>query len=264
MPLGAFCVLYGGACMVSAIRCVFNTYTWIFAIYSILLVVFPPLGAVILIGLLVVASIMWLAKTIVMSMGIFLIYAIISFICPPLGIVLSIIGIVMKFIHLPQILLNCCIVVLTVAISGCVGGICCLFIDDFSMMYVVLRIILAIVHFVMLSYMFYSIQLSAESNGEDAIMGIIKVFQAPIALIAILLPFINLLDDYFDFDFSLENPFANNDSYYIVENPNMHHVEPHWRHYSDGSKTWVDGDGDSTVNTYKGWKQHNPNYRIKK
>ena len=48
----------------------------------------------------------------------------------------------------------------------------------------------------------------------------------------------------------------------LVENPNMHHVEPHWRHYADGSRTWVDGDGDSTVNTDGGWMQHNPDYRV--
>lgn len=48
----------------------------------------------------------------------------------------------------------------------------------------------------------------------------------------------------------------------LVENPNTHHVEPHWRHYADGSRTWVDGDGNSEVDTFEGWTQHNPDYRV--
>ncbi|MFC5588746.1 hypothetical protein ACFPRA_07605 [Sporosarcina soli] len=49
----------------------------------------------------------------------------------------------------------------------------------------------------------------------------------------------------------------------LVENPNSHHVEPHWRTLSDGTEIWVDGDGDSSVNTYEGWTQSNPDYRVK-
>ncbi|MBU8881201.1 hypothetical protein BGM26_19950 [Bacillus sp. FJAT-29790] len=49
----------------------------------------------------------------------------------------------------------------------------------------------------------------------------------------------------------------------LVENPNTHHVEPHWRTLSDGTKIWVDGDGDTSINTYEGWEQSNPDYRIK-
>lgn len=52
-------------------------------------------------------------------------------------------------------------------------------------------------------------------------------------------------------------------TYQLVENSNTHHVTPHWRHYADGSKTWVDGDGNGAVNTYDGWTQHNPDYRVK-
>lgn len=54
-----------------------------------------------------------------------------------------------------------------------------------------------------------------------------------------------------------------NEDITIIENPEMHHVNPHWRHYSDGSKVWVDGDGNSMINTYGGWNQHNPDYRVK-
>lgn len=47
----------------------------------------------------------------------------------------------------------------------------------------------------------------------------------------------------------------------VIENPNTHHVTPHERHLADGRVIWVDGDGDTTVNTFRGWTQTNPNYR---
>jgi len=46
-----------------------------------------------------------------------------------------------------------------------------------------------------------------------------------------------------------------------VENLNMHSVTPHWRTLSDGGEIWVDGDGDTSVNTGDGWMQHNPDYK---
>lgn len=46
-----------------------------------------------------------------------------------------------------------------------------------------------------------------------------------------------------------------------IENPNMHHVSPHFRTLPDGREIWVDGDGDTTVDTYEGWYQHNPDYK---
>jgi hypothetical protein len=65
------------------------------------------------------------------------------------------------------------------------------------------------------------------------------------------------IDDEFDlFDHD------DSDSYQLVENPDTHHVEPHERELSDGSVIWVDGDGDTTVDTHDGWEQHNPDYRI--
>lgn len=48
-----------------------------------------------------------------------------------------------------------------------------------------------------------------------------------------------------------------------VENSNTHHVEPHWRELEDGTRIWVDGDGDTSVNTYGGWDQTNPDYKAK-
>lgn len=46
-----------------------------------------------------------------------------------------------------------------------------------------------------------------------------------------------------------------------IENPNMHSVTPHWRTLSDGREIWIDGEGDTSVNTGDGWIQHNPNYK---
>lgn len=49
----------------------------------------------------------------------------------------------------------------------------------------------------------------------------------------------------------------------LVDNPNMHHVRPHWRTLPDGREIWVDGDGNTNVDTFDGWVQHNPDYRVK-
>lgn len=49
----------------------------------------------------------------------------------------------------------------------------------------------------------------------------------------------------------------------LVENPNEHHVEPHWRVLPSGEQIWVDGDGDTSVNTTEGWTQSNPDYHVK-
>ena len=56
--------------------------------------------------------------------------------------------------------------------------------------------------------------------------------------------------------------FGDKDDVQLVENPNMHYVSPHNRTLPDGREIWVDGDGDTTVDTYDGWVQHNPDYRI--
>lgn len=49
----------------------------------------------------------------------------------------------------------------------------------------------------------------------------------------------------------------------LVDNPNNHHVEPHWRTLPSGEQIWVDGDGDTSINTTEGWTQSNPDYRVK-
>ncbi|MFZ3591338.1 hypothetical protein ACOI1C_19435 [Bacillus sp. DJP31] len=60
---------------------------------------------------------------------------------------------------------------------------------------------------------------------------------------------------------SVEAPANENVNH--VDNPNSHHVEPHWRTLPNGTTIWVDGDGDSSVNTNGGWVQGNPDYRVK-
>lgn len=52
---------------------------------------------------------------------------------------------------------------------------------------------------------------------------------------------------------------ADNDDY--IENPNLHYVTPHERLLPDGSTIWVDGDGDTAVDTFDGWVQSNPDYK---
>ncbi|WP_156573767.1 hypothetical protein [Bacillus luti] len=52
--------------------------------------------------------------------------------------------------------------------------------------------------------------------------------------------------------------------YTTEENPNTHHVTAHERVLPDGRTIWVDGDGDTSVDTQGGWEQHNPDYRIPK
>jgi hypothetical protein len=55
----------------------------------------------------------------------------------------------------------------------------------------------------------------------------------------------------------------------IVENPNTHHVDPHWvdgYYRADGTyveEYWRDGDGDTSINTEVGWVQSNPNFKEK-
>lgn len=48
----------------------------------------------------------------------------------------------------------------------------------------------------------------------------------------------------------------------LVENPNTHHVTPHYRTLSDGRTVWIDGDGDTSIDTFNGWEQSNPDYRV--
>ena len=52
------------------------------------------------------------------------------------------------------------------------------------------------------------------------------------------------------------------DDYEVVDNPNMHHVSPHYRTLPDGREIWVDGDGDTSVDTFDGWMQHNPDTHV--
>lgn len=51
------------------------------------------------------------------------------------------------------------------------------------------------------------------------------------------------------------------DDFDYIENPNEHYVTPHERLLPDGRTIWVDGDGDTTVDTNGGWVQSNPDYK---
>lgn len=60
------------------------------------------------------------------------------------------------------------------------------------------------------------------------------------------------------------NTEATDVEYTMEENPNIHHVTPHERVLPDGRTIWVDGDGNTSVDTQGGWEQHNPDYRTPK
>jgi len=55
---------------------------------------------------------------------------------------------------------------------------------------------------------------------------------------------------------------SNDGDYLLVDNDATHHVTPHYRTLSNGSEIWVDGDGDTSVDTGDGWTQHNPDFRV--
>lgn len=53
------------------------------------------------------------------------------------------------------------------------------------------------------------------------------------------------------------------DDYALVENEGEHYVQPHIRRLSDGREIWVDGDGNTSIHRSTGWKQSNPDFRVK-
>ena len=69
----------------------------------------------------------------------------------------------------------------------------------------------------------------------------------------------DVLDDIGVFD-DVDDTLADNDEF--IENPNVHHVTPHERILADGRRIWVDGDGDTSIDTFEGWNQTNPNYKV--
>lgn len=66
------------------------------------------------------------------------------------------------------------------------------------------------------------------------------------------------LDDVDDFD------DVESSEVVLIENENIHYVEPFKRELSDGREIWVDGDGDTSVDRDTGWYQTNPDYRVTK
>lgn len=57
-----------------------------------------------------------------------------------------------------------------------------------------------------------------------------------------------------DFDTHEPNSF-------LLENSETHHVTPHYRTLDNGSTIWVDGDGDTSIDSFDGWEQTNPDFR---
>ncbi len=47
----------------------------------------------------------------------------------------------------------------------------------------------------------------------------------------------------------------------VIESTGVHHVTPHFRQLADGGTTWVDGDGNPSVDTATGWLQRNPTHK---
>lgn len=77
--------------------------------------------------------------------------------------------------------------------------------------------------------------------------------------VADVLDGLDILDDADDILADNDDLLVDNDDF--IENPNFHHVTPHWRTLPDGREIWVDGDGNTSIDTFDGWIQSNPDYK---
>lgn len=73
---------------------------------------------------------------------------------------------------------------------------------------------------------------------------------------------IDFADGIDSIDTDLDADIDGLDEHASIDNPNTHHVTPHTRILSDGTEIWVDGDGNTSVDTFEGWDQHNPDYQV--
>lgn len=103
-------------------------------------------------------------------------------------------------------------------------------------------------------------------GDSDKAMKVGKEIVKTVAVGAMAIGVADVIDGIGDFDADLDfdadddwSEFANNE--FLEEHPDMHHVTPHERVLSDGTSIWVDGDGDTTVDTFDGWYQDNPTYK---
>lgn len=94
------------------------------------------------------------------------------------------------------------------------------------------------------------LDLAVDLDGSDSDVVTVSDIDSPVEIVAPQDAGVN----------SSEHSVVANNSDKLIENPNSHHVEPHFRELSNGTTIWVDGDGDSSVNTYDGWTQSNPDY----
>lgn len=79
------------------------------------------------------------------------------------------------------------------------------------------------------------------------------------AAIATLAVTVTDVIDGLDISDDIDDLLADNDDF--IENPNIHHVTPHERTLADGRTIWVDGDGNTDIDTFDGWFQSNPDYK---
>lgn len=110
-----------------------------------------------------------------------------------------------------------------------------------------------------------TIEAIVEGDSDKAIQ-VGKELVKTVAVGAMAIGVADVIEGIGDFDADLDfdtdddwSEFANNE--FLDEHPNMHHVTPHERVLSDGTSIWIDGDGDTTVDTFDGWYQDNPTYK---
>lgn len=96
------------------------------------------------------------------------------------------------------------------------------------------------------------------SGNTDEAIRLGKEIAKTVAVGTLAIGITNVLDGLDTID-GTDNSFTDNDSF--VENINMHHVTPHVRTLSDGRTIWVDGDGNTGIDTFDGWFQTNPDYK---
>lgn len=103
-------------------------------------------------------------------------------------------------------------------------------------------------------------------GDSDKAIEVGKEIVKTVAVGAMAIGVADVIDGIGDFDTDLDldadddwSEFANDE--FLEEHTDMHYVTPHERVLSDGTSIWVDGDGDTTVDTFEGWYQDNPTYK---
>ena len=104
-----------------------------------------------------------------------------------------------------------------------------------------------------------TIEAIVEGDSDKAVE-VAKEILKTVAIGTIAIGVADVIDGIGDFDADDEwSEFAHNE--FLEEHPDMHYVTPYERVFSDGTSIWVDGDGDTTVDTFEGWYQNNPTHK---